>query len=243
MKKKTLEQTLILIKPDAMKNSLTGYVMSQLSEYHSGLRFAGIKVAQVSTMLAEEHYAEHKGKVFYPSLIEFITGRLHYPNEPSNRRVMAIVFSGPNAVKKLRDIVGPTNPHTAREEKPGCIRSLGTVVPIYDESGKMIGDRIENLVHASATQEEAEREIKLWFRPADIPPFMHTYPTGISEENYYIKGGRLHTTRKPGSICLVSKGDTAWKSDLKALALISKDRKSTVTIEAVTSKYLINSLA
>ncbi|HEW81550.1 MAG TPA: nucleoside-diphosphate kinase, partial [Nitrospirae bacterium] len=53
---KEREETLVLIKPDALKNSLTGYVLSQLSEYHSGLRFAGTKIVKVSKMLADEHY-------------------------------------------------------------------------------------------------------------------------------------------------------------------------------------------
>lgn len=66
MLSKELEQTLVLIKPDALKNSLTGYVLSFLSEVHTGLRFAGAKVVHVHKLLAEEHYAEHRGKVFFP---------------------------------------------------------------------------------------------------------------------------------------------------------------------------------
>ncbi|MGZ6345802.1 MAG: nucleoside-diphosphate kinase, partial [Candidatus Limnocylindrales bacterium] len=50
----------MLIKPDALKLSLTGYLLSQFSEFHTGLRFAGAKIVHVSRMLAEEHYAEHK---------------------------------------------------------------------------------------------------------------------------------------------------------------------------------------
>src|SRR4030042_6312281 len=104
MKKNKIEQTLVLIKPDALKNSLTGYVLSLLSEFHTGLRFAGTKIVHVSTMLAEEHYAEHRGKIFYPSLIEYIRGCLHYPDEPHKQRVIAIVYQGPNAVAKGREI-------------------------------------------------------------------------------------------------------------------------------------------
>src|SRR4030067_58229 len=146
MNTKELEQTLVLIKPDALKNSLTGYVLSQLAEFHSGLRFAGTKVVCVSRMLAEEHYAEHRGKIFYPSLIEYIRGRLHYPDEPQKQRVIAIVYQGPRAVAKVREIAGPTNPHNARDERPGWIRSLGTVVPLMDEKGETIGARIGNLI-------------------------------------------------------------------------------------------------
>jgi len=94
------EQTLVLIKPDALKNSLTGYVLSQLSEFHTGLRFAATKIVHVSKMLADEHYAEHRGKVFFPALIEYIRGMLHYPNEPWKHRVIAIVYQGRAQYKK-----------------------------------------------------------------------------------------------------------------------------------------------
>ena len=69
MAKQNLESSLVLIKPDALKNSLTGYILSQFSEFHTGLRFAALKVVSVNLALAEEHYAEHKGKFFYPSLL------------------------------------------------------------------------------------------------------------------------------------------------------------------------------
>src|SRR5512145_2206769 len=91
-----LEQTLVLLKPDALKNSLTGYLLSQLSEFHTGLHFSGTKIVQVSKMLAEQHYAEHFGKVFFPSLLDYIMGSIHYPDEPWKRRVVAIVYQGEN---------------------------------------------------------------------------------------------------------------------------------------------------
>ena len=163
MDNKELNQTLVLIKPDALKNSLTGYVLSQLSEFHTGLRFAGTKIVNVHSMLAEEHYIEHKGKYFYFALIEYIMGRINNPDKPKSRRVIAIIYQGPDAVKKVRNISGPTSPHEARLECPGCIRSLGTVVPLKDNKGKVIGQRMDNLIHASASDEVAEREIKLWF--------------------------------------------------------------------------------
>ncbi len=234
------EQTLVLIKPDALKNSLTGYVLSLLSEFHTGLRFAGAKIVHVSKMLAEEHYAEHRGKVFYPSLIDYIMGRLHYPDLPHKRRVIAFVYQGPDATQKMRDICGPTNPHVARETRPGCVRSLGTIVPIKDSEGRIIGDRMDNLIHASATDAEAEREIKLWFQPVDIPPAMRTYPTEINEEHYYYKDSRLFVTQETGSVSLLAPGDIAWKSDLDTLRLLHKGESAPLTLEAVAAKYLIN---
>ncbi len=238
--RKETEQTLVLIKPDAMKNSLTGYVLSQLSEFHTGLRFAGTKVVHVNRMLAQEHYAEHRGKAFFPALIEYIVGVSHYPDEPWKRRVVAILYQGPGAVKKVREICGPTNPHDAREKRPGCIRALGTVVILKDAAGKEIGSRMDNLIHASANDGDAERETKLWFKPSDIPPFMRTYATEVSEEHYYFKAGKLSQKHESGSICLIAAGDTSWKSDLDALRLIIKGQPAPVTLETVAAKYLIN---
>jgi len=199
---KELEQSLVLIKPDALKNSLTGYVLSQLSEFHTGLRFAGAKIVRVSRMLAEEHYAEHRGKLFYPSLVEYIMGRIHYPDDPWKRRVIAIVYQGPDAVEKIRDIAGPTDPLLAREK--------------------------------------AEREIKLWFKPNDIPPLMHAYPVEESEEHYYFKNNQLYLSHEPGSACLLAPGDVVWKSDLEVLRLLYQALPAPCSLEAVAAKYLIN---
>ncbi len=240
MPDKDFEQTLILIKPDALKNSLTGYVLSLLSEFHTGLRFAGSKVVHVSRMLAEEHYVEHKGKPFFGAVVDYIMGASHYPDQPQRRRVIAIVYKGPDAVKKIRDIVGPTNPHVARDQRPGCIRALGTVVDVKNESGKIVGQRMDNLVHASDSDKTAEREIKLWFTPKDIPPFMRAYPTSRSEGYYYFKEGRLSKTHEPGSVCLLTPGELAWQSDLVALKLILGGNATSCSLEAIAAKYLLN---
>jgi nucleoside-diphosphate kinase len=240
MNNNEFEQTLVLVKPDALKNSLTGYVLSQLSEFHTGLRFAGAKIVHVSRMLAEEHYAEHRGKIFFPSLIDYIMGAIHYPNEPWKRRVIALVYQGPGATKTIRAIAGPTNPHEARDKKPGCIRALGTVVPLKDTAGNVIGQRMDNLIHASATDSEAEREIKIWFKPSDIPPSMRAYPTEVTEGHYYFNGDKLYMTHEPDSVCLLAPGNSAWKSDLEALRLIHQGSPAPCSLNAVAAKYLIN---
>jgi len=240
MEDKNQEQTLVLIKPDALKNSLTGYVLSILSEFHSGLRFAGAKIVQVHRMLAEEHYAEHRGKVFYPPLLDYIMGLAHYPDEPQKRRVIALVYRGPDAVRKIREMVGPTNPHEARDKKPGCIRALGTIVPLKDAAGKVVGERMDNLIHASATVAEAEREIKLWFRPSDIPPAMRSYPVEASDDHYYFRDGKLLTNHEPGSMFLLAPGKVAWSSDLEILRRLSRGLPASGSLESVAAKYLIN---
>jgi nucleoside-diphosphate kinase len=240
MHQEEVEQTLVLIKPDALKNSVTGFLLSQLSEFHTGSRFAAAKIVQVSRMLAEEHYAEHRGRAFYHSLIDYIMGYAHYPKDPDKRRVIAIVYRGPGVLQKIRDVAGPTNPHVARDEKPGCIRALGTVVPIKDEAGHVISERMDNLIHASATHEQAEREIKLWFKPCDIPPLMRAYPTDVCEEHYYLTNGGLCDTYEPDSVCLFAPGDVVWQSDLEILRLWCQNASAASNLDTVTAKYLIN---
>jgi len=240
MDKIKLEQTLVLIKPDALKNSSTGYILSTLSEFHTGLHLCGAKVVNVSKMTAEEHYAEHREKNFFPELLEYIMGRIHYADEPMKQRVIAIVYQGPDAIRKIRAIVGPTNPLDARVKKPGCIRALGTVVPLKDAEDNVIGERMDNLIHASAIDDDAEREIKLWFKPNDIPPLMHAYPTELSKDFYYLKENRLFTTYEPDCICILASGDIAWKSDLETLQQLSKGIQPSVSLESVVAKYLTN---
>ncbi len=242
MVEKQLEQILVLIKPDALKNSLTGFIFSHLSEYHTGARFAAAKVVNVNRLLAEEHYAEHKGKPFYEPLLDYITGMIHYPNDQDKwkRRVIAIVYHGPDVLTTLRAIAGPTNPHQARDEKPGCVRALGTVVPIKDSNGNIIGSRMDNLIHTSASYAEAEREIKLWFLPHDIPPLMRAYPTEICHTHYYYKAGRLYDTYIPDSLFLLAPGDEVWKTDLDILQSHAKNEHTQGRLNTVVAKYLIN---
>jgi nucleoside-diphosphate kinase len=241
MDKQQFEQTLVLIKPDALKNSITGFIFSQLSEFHSGARFAAAKVVNVSKLLAEEHYAEHKGKVFYQSVIDLIMGAAHYPEQEKwKRRVIAIVYQGLGVLNTIRSIAGPTNPHQAREEKPGCIRALGTLVPIKDEKGNVIDYRMDNLIHASATSADAEREIKLWFVPHDFPPLMRAYPTEICTTHYYYKDGRLYDTYELDSLFLLAPGDVVWKTDLEILHCYVRNERVEGRLNSVVAKYLIN---
>lgn len=241
MPQEEVEQTLVLIKPDALKNSVTGFLLSQLSEFHTGSHFAAAKIVHVSRMLAEEHYAEHRGKPFYPALIDYITGSAHYPNDAAKRRVIAIVYRGSGVLQKIREVAGPTNPHVAREEKPGCIRALGTVVPIKDAAGRVISERLDNVIHASATRADAEREIKLWFVPCDIPPLMRAYPTEVCEEHLYLRHGELCDTYEPGSVCILAPGDEVWQSDLEMLHLCRRNSPGAGDVNTVIAKYLINS--
>ena len=239
MEKKHLEQTLVLLKPDALQNSLTGYLLSQLSEFHTGLHLSAAKIVSVSKILAEEHYAEHKGKSFYASLLDYITGALHY-DEHWRRRVVAIVYQGEDAISKIREIAGPTNPNVARGAKPGCIRALGAVILLKDDSGKVVGDRMDNLVHASANPDDAEREVKLWFLPTDIPPLMLNWETERAEAFYWFKDGKLVAQQTPGSVCIAAPGDIVWKTDLEALHKIISGEESAVSLNSVAAKYLLN---
>ena len=145
-----IEQTLVLIKPDGLKRSLTGNILTRLSE--TKLEIAGARMVRVSKELAEKHYEQLRGKPFFEELIKYIMGELH-----DRRKVLALVYYGEDAIKKVRDLSGTTNPEEADSVSIrgayGRIRTSGL---------------FENVVHASANKEEAEREIKLWFKPEEI---------------------------------------------------------------------------
>ncbi|MFH1504594.1 MAG: nucleoside-diphosphate kinase [Candidatus Omnitrophota bacterium] len=144
------EATLVIIKPDGLKKSLTGNILSRLSE--TKLKIAGAKVVSVSSELADKHYQHLKSAPFYPELAKYITGELHGEN-----RVMALVYWGEDAIKKVRDIAGATNPEQA---DPVSLRGA---------YGRILTTGLfENVVHASSDPSESEREIKLWFDPQEI---------------------------------------------------------------------------
>ena len=98
-----MEKTLVLIKPDAMVKKIAGNVISDL--YNTGLKMIGLKLVNVQKELAEQHYAEHLGKPFFPKLVDHITGKLH-----GNENVIAIAYEGENAIQKIRNAAGKTHP-------------------------------------------------------------------------------------------------------------------------------------
>jgi nucleoside-diphosphate kinase len=149
---KDIQQLLVLIKPDGLKKSLTGNILTKLSE--AKLCIIAAKVVQVDQKLASNHYIHLKDKPFFAELIEYIQGKIH--GEPYNR-VLAFVYQGQDAISKLRRIAGATNPE---EADPISIRGAYgriTTKGVY-----------ENVIHCSSDPAEAEREIKLWFAPEEI---------------------------------------------------------------------------
>jgi len=156
------EATLILIKPDGLKKSLTGNILTRLSE--TKLEIVAAKIARVSKELAEEHYKHLKDKPFFPELIKYIRGDLH-----NRRKVMALIYWGEDAITKCRQLAGATNPE---EADPTSIRgSYGRITT----SGLY-----ENVIHVSANEADAEREIKLWFQPDEI--IVDLYPAKVATE-------------------------------------------------------------
>ncbi len=144
------EQTLVLIKPDAIQKNLTGYVLNKLAE--TGLNIVGIKAVKVSEKLAKEHYRQLKDKPFFQELIDYIQGKM---NDISS--IIAIVYEGENAIKVVRQAAGATNPE---EANPASIRGA---------FGRITTKKVfENVIHASSSPEDAEFEIKLWFSPHEL---------------------------------------------------------------------------
>ena len=144
------EQTLVIIKPDGLVKSLTGNIISRLSETH--LIIIGAKILYVSDELARQHYKHLSDKPFFDELIHYLRGDVH-----NTHRVLALIYQGEGAIAKVREIVGDTNPEKANP------------VSIRGAYGRITTTGVfENVVHASSSVEDAETEIKLWFKPAEI---------------------------------------------------------------------------
>ncbi len=136
-----MERTLIILKPDCVQRRLVGRIMQRFED--KGLTIAAMKLMQVSRSLAEQHYAVHKGKPFYPGLIEYIT----------SGPVVVMIIAGPNAISISRKLMGKTFGY---EAEPGTIR------------GDFGASRTYNLVHGSDAPETAAAEIVLYFKPEEI---------------------------------------------------------------------------
>jgi nucleoside-diphosphate kinase len=136
-----MERTLIIVKPDGVQRSLVGDVISRFER--RGLRIAGLKLMQITREIAEEHYAEHKGKGFFEGTVQFMT----------SAPVVVLCLEGPNAIAAARQTMGATRPP---EAAPGTIRAdLGL-------------DVSRNIVHGSDSPVTAAREVALYFKAEEL---------------------------------------------------------------------------
>jgi nucleoside-diphosphate kinase len=136
-----MDQTLVLLKPDCVQRHLVGDIIRRFEQ--KGLRLAGLKLVQVGRQLAEKHYAVHKGKPFYDSLVKFVT----------SGPTIAMVWEGREAVGVVRGLMGPTD---GTKAPPGTIR------------GDFALSVQNNLIHGSDSPENARAEIALWFKPEEL---------------------------------------------------------------------------
>jgi nucleoside-diphosphate kinase len=132
-----VEQTLVLIKPDALERSLAGEILARFER--RGLEIVEARLLTVDRELAQRHYAEHREKPFFDELVEFII----------SAPTLALVLAGEGAIGLVRTTIGATNP---AEAAPGTIR------------GDLALSMPDNLAHGSDSPESARREIALWFR-------------------------------------------------------------------------------
>lgn len=135
------ERTLVLIKPDGVQRLLVGRLLERYEQ--RGLKLVGLKLMVASRETAERHYAEHREKPFFGSLVDFIT----------SAPLVALALEGLNAIAVCRAVNGATRPH---EAAPGSIR------------GDFALETGQNLVHASDTPESAVRELAIWFAPGEL---------------------------------------------------------------------------
>ena len=162
--KSNLQQCLVIIKPDGLIKSITGDIIMALST--TNLKIVGTKIVKVTKEHAEKHYTELKEKKphIFQATFDYITGKYH------TDRVMALVYQGENAIDKIRNVAGKTNPEEAESTS---IR--GRYGRINSKTGVF-----ENVIHASDSEANAEKEIKLWFKAEELVE--HIYPTIKKDE-------------------------------------------------------------
>lgn len=136
-----MERTLIILKPDTIQRRLTGRILQRFED--KGLALSAMKLMRISRDLAEQHYAPHKGKPFYPSLIDYIT----------SGPVVLLVLQGEKCIEMARMLMGRTFGY---EAAPGTIR------------GDFGASRSYNLVHGSDSPESAATEIGLYFSKDEL---------------------------------------------------------------------------
>ena len=136
-----MQRTLILLKPDCVHRRLIGAIIQRFEQ--KGLRLVALKLVQASKELAERHYAVHKGKPFYESLLKLIMAG----------PTVAMVWEGREAIVVARTLMGPTD---------------GTKAPPATIRGDFAISVQNNLVHGSDSPENAADEIALWFRPEEL---------------------------------------------------------------------------
>lgn len=130
-----------MLKPGVLNRRIVGEVIDRLEK--KGLKLVGLKMMQITPELAAQHYAEHKGKPFYDSLVDYIT----------SGPVVAMVWQSDDCVMLVRKLIGSTSP---AEAHPGTIR------------GDFCSHTQHNIIHASDSDESAAREISLFFRESEI---------------------------------------------------------------------------
>ena len=153
---KMMERTLVLLKPDAVKRSLMGEIISRFEKV--GMKIIGMKMVWVDKDFAKKHYKAHVEKKFYLGLEAMIT----------EGPVVAMVIEGLHSIVSVRKMVGGTEPKMAQ---PGTIRG-DYAHHSYEYTDKK-GIAIKNLIHASGNKKDAEYEIKLWFEEKEL----HSYDT------------------------------------------------------------------
>lgn len=249
MENEKIQQTLVLIKPDALLYSLTGFIIERISAVFNPV-IAASKIVRVTRELAEAHYANIYGKPFFETTIRYIMGELHYPNQPEKRRVMAITYEAPDIVEGIKNYFGPTNPKDCKRlAKENGIITLRSQLSYTDYSVDQ-EELIDNAVHASADQKEAEREIKLWFEPGDLPKQHRHFPYVESHEHFYFlpdpssaKGFKVLSDYQKGSKCIVAPGNLVWETDyLDLCAFMNTQEHISQPIHNIIAKYTLKTI-
>ena len=149
-----MEQTFVLLKPDAVQRGLAGEILARFER--RGYRVVALKMLQADRELAERHYGVHKGKFFFAGLVQHLT----------SGPVVAMILEGENVIQAVRTMVGSTIPNQA---------AAGTI------RGDLAVAGLRNLVHASDAPESAEHEMSLYFEDVEVSEYQRDMDRWVFE--------------------------------------------------------------
>lgn len=153
-----VNKTFVAIKPDAVKRGLTGRIISAIED--KGLKIMGLRMVQATDQMLEEHYEEHVDKPFYSELEEYM----------KDGPIVAVAVEGVHAVENMRKIIGNTD---ASEAHPATIR--GRFAHMSMDHADEADSLYRNIIHASATEDEAEKELNIWFSEDQLHEYQNTF--------------------------------------------------------------------
>ena len=262
-----IEQTLFFFKPDSLKHSLTGQVLTRISDSFNtiaeergsriGIVYSAQKTVSPTRSLLEVHYPHLSGRILQ-STIDYVLGLDHYTEEwatereisseelPRYRRLSVYAIAGGGITQIVRDILGPTDPDEAKAEAENSVRAqhgINRKITDPNDKDRVLYSVFYNIAHASEEGEQ-ERELRLWFKPGEFSHkcYREQLDYVFCEKHYYLtKDGLVRSKHELGSLCIAAPSDMVWRLDILILEdHLQNGKNAKSDLRIAVEKYRVN---